>query len=263
MDRITPRLAVAALCLAALPHGAAAATLEAFAGVRIVFETSDVTNPVQIYTRQTVFGTDATDGDGTTSGGATQIEGSLTDAPVFATANEVRGEATAAVAGEAVYRIDLIQNFWVARSLDADRMVDITLSPLDGLGGTYLQAFGLSGAPGDIGAAFAAINLQRNDFEGDLYADSAFINLVGVLPGDFANDQKGLAPVTLSQLIPQRGPLDPDVRFTLTLTVETSALVEPVAVDPPDVGVIPLPPAAPLLALGLGCLALLRRRSGS
>ena len=263
MERLLPRLAVTALCLAVLPHVAAAVTLEAFSGVRIVFETKDGTNPVQIYTRQTVFGTDATDGDGNTSGGATQIEGSLTNAPVFATANEVRGEARATVAGEAGYRIDLVQNFWVARSLDEDRWVDITLSPLLGLGGTYLQAFGQSGAAGDIGSAFAAINLQRNDFEGDLYADSAFVNLVGGLPGDFVNDQKGLAPVTLSQLIPQRGPLDLDVRFTLTLTVETSALAKPVSVDPPDVGVIPLPPAAPLLALALGCLGLLRRRSGS
>ena len=178
--------------------------------------------------------------------------------PVFATANEVRGEAKATVAGEAAYRIDLVQNFWVPRSLDEDRWVDITLSPLPGLGGNYLQAFGVPGAAGDIGSAFAAINLQRNDFEGDLYADSVFVNLVGVPLGDFANDQKGLAPITLSQLIPQRGTLGPDVRFTLTLTVETSAIVEQ-----PDVGVIPLPPAAPLLAIGLGCLALLRRRSGT
>lgn len=40
--------AVAVLCLALAPHAATAATLEAFAGVRIVFEAQDDTNPVQI-----------------------------------------------------------------------------------------------------------------------------------------------------------------------------------------------------------------------
>ena len=65
----------------------------------------------------------------------------------------------------------------------------------------------------------------------------------------------GIAPVTLIEPIPQRQPLEPDYTYVLTMRAEAFAIAEQAAV-----GVVPLPPAAPLLALGLGALALLRRR---
>lgn len=254
--------AAVALVLAASPQFATAATLSAFAGMTITFETPDSSNPVQIYTRQTIVGTDDTDGDGATSGGSTLIASSLTNAPVFTTSNRVDAEASATVTGEASYSVSLVQRFFVTRLLDADREVTITLAPLDGLGGTLLQAFGRADSVGDIGSAYAIITLERTGFEGTLFSQSVFENLAGTQPGDIVNAQSPLlpaSPFTLTETIPQREVGEADFVYTLTMLVETFALAEPQQA-PPDPGVIPLPPAAPLLALGLGCLALLRRR---
>ena len=253
---------VIGLALGATPQTGAAATLSAFAGVTITFTTPDGSNPVQIYTRQGITGIDDTEGDGITSGGSTQFAATPTGGPVFSTSNSVTAEATATVEGEATFLFDLVQRFTVARSLDADREVTITLAPLDGLGGTLLQAFGQVTALGDIGAAFAIVTLGRTDFEGTLFSQSAFQNLVGTQPGDIVNEQSSLVPVSRTELIPQREGGDPDITFILNMRVQVSAIAERPQIEPPPAGVIPLPPAAPLLALGLGMLVLLRRGLG-
>lgn len=261
MPRLTPALLTLGLALTVQPL--AAATLSAFAGMTITFTTPDGSNPVQIYTRQGIVGIDDTDGDGTTSGGSTQqVPATPTNVPVFTTSNAVNAEATTTVEGEATFLFDLVQRFTVARSLDADREVTITLAPLDGLGGTLLQAFGQATAPGDIGAAFAIITLERTDFEGTLFSQSVAQNLVGTQPGDIVNQQSPLVPVSMTELIPQREGGDPDTTFVLNMRVQVSAIAERPQIEPPPVGVVPLPPAAPLLALGLGTLLLLRRRRG-
>lgn len=252
------RLAVLAIFIAGSPVAAAAATLEAFAGITVTFETEDSSNPVSTYTRQTILNANDTDGDGVNDGGATQLASSLTNAPVFTTSNQVNATSTAVVEGEATFKVDLVQRFTVDRSLADDRAVTISLAPLDGLGGLFMQAFGQSGALSDLGSAFAAVTLERNDFEGTLFFESVFRNLFNVAAGDFVNDQKGLTPVFLPQIIPKREDGGPSVTFTLTMRVETFALAQP---EPPVNGVIPVPMAAPLLASGLGMLYLLRRRS--
>ena len=129
---------MAALAMAAIPRPVAAATLSAFAGITITFETQDDANPVWLYTRVPNVINDDTDGDGTTGGGATQIAASLTNAPVFTTSNRVNADAAATVTGEASYSFELVQRFSVLRSADADREVTITLAPLLGFGGTLL-----------------------------------------------------------------------------------------------------------------------------
>lgn len=250
--------AVFAGVLVATPQAATSAVLAAFSGVNITFETFDGSQAVQSLSRTTFTLADEIEGDGVNSGGSTNVAPNLDlSQSVFTTSNRVDAESAVTVDGLASFAVRLQQEFTVARSLVEDRSVRITLEPIVGLGGLYLNAFGQSGAIGDIGSAFASITLERSDFEGVLYQDSVFQNLVGTLPGDIVNEQKNLASIFFDELIPQRDPGDPDVRFTLNLLVETFAFAQPQDVD---VNVIPLPPAAPLLALGLGCILLLRWR---
>lgn len=266
----TKALCLAVLVLSTTMAPATAATLSAFAGARISFATADGSKPVSAFNREALLLGDMFTGDGETDGGWDEFAGSMPKDDVFLTAISLFGEASALLPGdEAGFTYSVRQDFTVARSADADRMLSITLAPLDGYE-WFLGAFGISGGFDDSGFAFAALSLERSD-GGPIFEESASVVLFGTPAGETLADQPWVpGSLDFDALIPKLGGLEGEatgVVFSLTLQVDTFAL-SPLPVAPgtgigtgsgPDVSVVPVPPAAPLLALGLGCLALLRR----
>ena len=258
---LTP--AVLALAAAIGPQATAAATLQAFAGIELTVTHNTGGVPVNNYRLLPLDSapqTDTTDGDGVNTGGVTAIAtGEQGVLPPFVSQVRVDAESRTSVEGEARFRYEAQQRFSTVRSATEDRSITIELAALPGLDGEVLFASGESEAPGDLGRALARITLEREGFEGTMYSRSIDASLLGTSPGDTVSDQFSLgAPVEFFVDLPATGEnVGETVIFSLTLAVETSAISS----MPPSV--IPLPPAAPLLALGLGCLALLRCRPGA
>ena len=264
------RAIVCAGGLASLPVAVGAATVEAFAGITVRLSnlsTGDGGNLIGV----AQFGlgeTEETEGDGTAVLSRTLVAGG---SPVL-TVNEYfvsrRVDAAATADLEGYGQASGTQRVWfeISRASDTDAFIDIALEPLDGLGGQIIGVFGRADRVGDIGAAFARITLERSDFEGTLFSEQAFVNLVGLGAGDFNAASRNLIPPFVLQdvLIPRQTDTNTSpVRFTLDILVETSALVE---ADTNGPAVIPVPPAAPLLAFGLAALfglrGMHRRRRG-
>lgn len=249
--------AVTALCLSLVPQTASATTLTAFAGVEITIATTDGSQAVGIYQRQTTTNVQLTEGDGTGSVGFQLVTGGpLITGPSYTSATRNEAVATVGSDGSATFVREMRERFTIYRSLDEDREIMITLASLPGLSGLFLQAFGTVLAEGSIGAASATVTLERTDFEGTLFSRSVFQNLGGTGPGDIVNATDNLfTPVSLAQVVEKREVGEPDMSFVLTVRVEASTLVEPAE----EVSVIPLPAAGWLLVTGLGGLFLARR----
>ncbi len=257
-----------AASVAAVPVAGAAATLEAFAGITIRLSNlstggggaEDGGNLIAVG-QSGVDVIEDTDGDGTASLTRTLVGGvsPVLNVGEYLVSPRVNALATAGLDGYGEASGSQRIFFDISRANSADAFIDIALEPLDGLGGQILNVFGRADRLGDIGSAFARITLERSDFEGVLFSENAFVNLFGLGAGDFDTVARSLIPSfeLTDVLIPRRQEGDTlPIRFTLDLNVSTTALVEPAGNGP---AVIPLPPAAPLLAFGIAALFGLRR----
>ena len=276
MHRPLVALALAGTVFAVPPAPAAALTVEAFAGItfRLLRDADGPALTTVLIDSLPATQVEDASGDATAEITRTPVVpsgtgGALGGVEDYFVSRRINAVVTADENGEGAASGTTRIEFIVARSLTADGFIDLELSALPGLGGQIVNVFGQANRANDSGSAFGRITLERNDFEGTLFDSSAFVNLVGLGPGDFNADARFLAtPFVLQNvLIPQREVGDPDVRFTLDIFVQTLGFAEPLG-DPNGNGngdgqngeaVIPVPPAAPLLALGLAALAALRR----
>lgn len=264
MRRTLAATALAAVALAAPAGPAAALSIEAYAGIKLRVVTFDGGPALLGFGAPPVTVVESAEGDAATE----VIPFFIADTPddPQARRRSIVSRVTADSDGEGAAIGERSLRFDIAPLADADGFIGIELEAIEINADRIIEVSAGADQSGDIGAAFASILLQRSDFEGDLFFRSAFVNLTGVAPGEVAADEVLLpGTVSLGQvLIPQRaadaGPQD-TVRFTLTLRVESFGLATPQS-DPTDGAVIPVPPAAPLLALGLAALAALRRRRG-